>query len=79
MSKVISVLMGLALMALGAWGCVAWWPDVLSFLKAGVVVMALLVGLGVLVFGLSELRPEETVRSTAPPTPPITDSPEGSA
>lgn len=74
MSKLVAILIGLALMALGLWGAVAWWPEVLGFLKALVALLAVLTGLGIFVFGLSELRPEETVRAPAPP--PISGDPE---
>ena len=61
MGKWLSILIGLVLIALGVWGVVAWWLDVVLFLKAAVVIMAIIVGLGIFVFGLSELRagPEE--------------------
>ncbi len=75
MGKFVSIAIGLALMALGICGIVAWSTEVLGFLKAMAVIMALLVGLGIFVFALSELRPEEAVRAPAPPTPPITDDP----
>lgn len=78
MSKIISLLLGLAFLALGVWGAFAWWPEVIGFLKAAVVLLAVLVGLGVFVFGLSELRPEEQVRAPAPPSPPLPNNP-GSA
>jgi len=56
MGKVISILMGLILMALGVWGVIAWTGEVVVFLKAAIVLMAIIVGLGIFVFGLSELR-----------------------
>jgi hypothetical protein len=73
-SKLVAILMGMAFMALGLWGAFAWWPEVLGFLKAVVALLALLTGLGIFVFGLSELRPEEAVRAPAPPAPPTTQS-----
>jgi hypothetical protein len=79
MGKFVSILIGLVLMGLGIWGIVTWPTEVLGFLKAVVVIMALLVGLGIFVFALSELRPEEAVRAPASPTPPITDNPEREA
>ncbi len=56
MGKILSILIGLVLMALGIWGVVAWKVEVLAFLQAAVALMAILVGLGIFVFGLSELR-----------------------
>ena len=56
MGKVLSILIGLILLALGVWGIVAWTPQVLSFLRACIALMAVVVGLGIFVFGLSELR-----------------------
>jgi|GEM_PF-1621352 len=56
MGKALSILIGLILMALGVWGVIAWGTEVLHFLMAAVVIMAILIGLGVFVFGLSELR-----------------------
>jgi hypothetical protein len=56
MGKVLSILIGLILMALGVWGIVAWPAEVVDFLKAAIVFMAIIIGLGIFVFGLSELR-----------------------
>jgi hypothetical protein len=56
MGKFMSVLMGLILVALGIWGVMSWSEPVVMFLKAAVVLMAIVVGLGIFVFGLSELR-----------------------
>ncbi len=56
MAKAVSVLSGLIVVGLGAWGAVAWWPQVVGFLQALVAIMAVLVGLTVIVFGLSELK-----------------------
>jgi hypothetical protein len=78
-SKLISLLLGLALLALGVWGGYVWWPEVLGFLQAVVVVVAVLVGLGVFVFALSELRPEDQVRAPTPPAPPLPNDPGSTA
>ena len=56
MGKVISILIGLILTALGVVGIIAWKEEVVAFLQAAIVLMAIVVGLGVFVFGLSELR-----------------------
>ena len=56
MGKVLSILIGLVLMAVGIWGVVTWSGDVVDFLKAAVVLMLIIIGLGIFVFGLSELR-----------------------
>ena len=59
MGKVISILIGLILMALGVWaiaGSESWRGAVWTFVQGGLVIMAIVVGLGIFVFGLSELR-----------------------
>jgi len=77
MGKVLSILIGLILMALGVWGIVdeGWRAAVLVFVQGGLVILALLVGLGVFVFGLSELR----AGAEEPPVmePPSADKPAG--
>ena len=59
MGKVLSILIGLILLALGVWGIIAWLPQVVIFLEACIALMAVVVGLGIFVFGLSELRAGE--------------------
>ncbi len=74
MGKVLSILVGLILIALGIWGVVAWTADVVLFIKAAVVIMLIIIGLGVLVFGISELR----AGAEEPPvveTPPAAEKP----
>jgi len=56
MGKFLSILIGLILLALGVWGLIAWTPQVWIFVQAALVLMAIVVGLGIFVFGLSELR-----------------------
>jgi len=56
MGKVLSILIGLVLIVLGVWGIIGWSGEVLSFLKAAIVIMAVIIGLGIFVFGISELR-----------------------
>ena len=69
MGKVLSILIGLILMALGVWGIAGGWRgDVLSFIKGGLVIMAIVIGLGIFVFGISELR-------AAGEEPPVVESP----
>jgi hypothetical protein len=67
MAKALSILSGLIVVALGVWGAVAWWPQVVGFLQALVVTMAVLVGLTVVVFGLSELKAPAPLRDDAAP------------
>lgn len=56
MGKVLSILIGLVLIVVGALGVKAWPADVLSFLKGALVIVVILIGLGIFVFGVSELR-----------------------
>jgi len=70
MGKVLSVIIGLVLMALGIWGIIKWSPDVLVFIRAALVIMAVLIGLGIFVFGVSELRAGDEQPSVAAPAPP---------
>jgi hypothetical protein len=74
---VLSILIGLILMALGVWGIVdeGWRGAVVAFVQGGLVILAILVGLGVFVFGLSELR----AGAEEPPVmePPSDDKPAG--
>ncbi len=69
MAKALSILSGLIVLGLGVWGAVAWWPQVMGFLQALVVIMAVLAGLTVIVFGLSDLKsptpPREEAASAA--------------
>ncbi len=78
MAKALSILSGLIVVGLGVWGAVAWWPQVVGFLQALVVVMAVLVGLTVIVFTLSELKaPTPPREDTAPVIAPT--GPQGEA
>lgn len=56
MGKVLSILIGLILIVLGIWAISAWAPAVVIFIKAAVALMLVIIGLGIFVFGLSELR-----------------------
>ncbi len=55
MPRFISLLIGLVILALGVWAVVAWWGSVLVLLRALVAVLAVLLGIGIILFGLSEL------------------------
>ena len=59
MTKVFFILIGLMLIGLGVWGAMAWSGAVLMFLQAVLVLAALLAGLVMIVFTLSELRAPE--------------------
>ena len=69
MGKVVFILIGLIFMAVGVWLCTlgAWQQAVVGFIKGAVVIMLLLIGLGVFVFGLSELRAAPEAPPAQPP------------
>ncbi len=76
MGKVLSIIVGLAILALGIWGLSAWSAQVLVFLQAAIAITAVLVGLGILVFGVSELRSSgEPPVLQSPAQPPLSDNP----
>jgi hypothetical protein len=79
MGKFLSILIGLILLALGIWGVIAWSGDVLIFLKAAIALMAIVVGLGIFVFGVSELRAGGEEPPIVEPTPPAGESSEQSS
>jgi len=56
MGKFLSILIGLILLALGIWAISAWSAQVFVFVQAAIAIMLVVIGLGILVFGLSELR-----------------------
>ena len=74
MGKALSLVIGLILLAGGIW--MTWWKWwlVRNFVYSGLAVLLILVGLGVLLFAISEMRagPEEppTVEAPAPPASP---------
>lgn len=73
MGKVLSILIGLILIVLGILGIRAWPGDVWAFVKGGIVIMAIIIGLGIFVFGISELRAgAEEPPIVEPPKPPET-------
>ncbi len=89
MGKVISILLGLVLIAAGVLAIVfgeSWRDAVLVFIQGGVVIMVIVVGLGIFVFGISELRAgaeeppivEPQPSAAAPETPGAEESSAGS-
>jgi hypothetical protein len=85
MGKVLSILIGLILLALGVWGIIAWTPQVVIFLQACIALTAVVVGLGIFVFGLSELRAGdeeppvvEAAPTGGPPAEPSSDDSQSS-
>ena len=70
MGKVLSIIIGLVILALGIWGISAWSAQVLVFLQAAVAIMAVIVGLGIFVFGVSELRASGEPPVLQPPAQP---------
>ena len=79
MGKVVSILMGLILIGVGVWGCIveSWQQAVVGFIKGGLVIMALVIGLGMLVFALSELRAAPQTEGGQAPEPPAPEPPAG--
>jgi hypothetical protein len=59
MGKVLSVIIGLVILGLGIAGIIRWQEQVIELLQAVLALMAVIIGLGILVFGLSELRAGE--------------------
>lgn len=70
MGKWIAILLGLILIALGVWGIIEWREDVWKFVKAGLVVAAIIVGMGAFAFGWSEIRSAAEERKLAEPVAP---------
>ncbi|MEK6817513.1 MAG: hypothetical protein AABX80_01805 [Nanoarchaeota archaeon] len=59
MNKFISILFGLILLAVGvygAFGLLSWGEAALSFLKGGIVWLVLLIGLILVILGISDLK-----------------------
>ena len=59
MNKFISILFGLILLAVGvygAFGLPSWGEAALSFLKGGIVWLVLLIGLMLVILGISDLK-----------------------
>jgi hypothetical protein len=79
--KVLTIIIGLILIAAGILLVYRWPDEVLYLLKAGVALGLILVGLGAVFFGMSEIRSAaEEARATAeappPPAPSQGDKPE---
>lgn len=55
MARVLLLLLGLGLAALGGWLCVIWWEAVEAFLQALVAIGLGMIGLLFVIFGLSEI------------------------
>ena len=73
MARVMTIISGLILMGLGVWGIVVWWDDLIIVLKAAVSLVAVLLGIGIFIFGLSELW----VGQPKAVPPPVAAMPEG--
>ena len=56
MARVLLIVVGLLLVLVGVCGLVGWQFEVVRFLKAAVVMLAIVVGLALCIFGVSELR-----------------------
>ena len=55
MARVLMTLLGLILLALGVWLIILWWPQVAALLLALVAIACALLGLALLIFGISEI------------------------
>jgi membrane protein involved in colicin uptake len=76
MGKWIAILLGIILLALGVWGIIVWaseyvWP----FVAAALVIGAVIIGLGAIAFGYSEIRSAAEERKIAEAAPPPTAPP----
>ena len=76
MTKAFFILAGLVLVALGAWGAVAWTGAVVMVLEATAVIVAIFVGLVMIAFTVSELRsPAPPLGTSAAATSPPEETP----
>lgn len=80
MGKVLSILIGVVLLVVGIWLIYIWWPQVWEFVQAGIAITAVIIGLGALAFGISELRsaveePPLATLTPAPETPTTAEQP----
>lgn len=84
MGKALIILLGLIAIGLGIWGIVAWSDAVLIAIKAMVALGLVVIGLGMLAFGISEIRSAAEERRLAaeveatPPPPPVAPPASGS-
>lgn len=70
MARIIMTILGLILLGLGIWTTILWWPEVKTLLLACIALGLLLIGLAVVIFGISELvgaLPHKTPAGTTPP------------
>jgi Na+/proline symporter len=56
MGKVLGIIIGVVLVILGAWGLFTWWSLFVRGLMAAVPILAVIVGVVLLVFFISEIR-----------------------
>lgn len=56
MGKVLGIVIGVVLVILGAWGLITWWSLFVRGLMAAVPILAVIVGVVLLVFFISEIR-----------------------
>jgi hypothetical protein len=71
--KVLTIIIGLILIAGGVYLCFPWHKEVLFLIKGVVALGLILVGLGAVFFGMSEIRSaaeEARAAAQAPPPPP---------
>ena len=71
MGKVLSIVIGVILLVLGVWLIWLWWEWVKAFLLAGIAISAVVIGLGALAFGISELRSGVEEPPLTTPTVPV--------
>ena len=55
MARVIMALLGLAMLVLGAWLAFLWWLAFLVVLQGILIILLILLGVGLLIFGISEI------------------------
>jgi hypothetical protein len=69
MAAVVMTVLGIVVLGLGVWGIVAWSDAVLLLLKALVALGAVLFGVVLLIFGISELAGRRAGKATDAPPP----------
>lgn len=55
MARIIMTLLGLVLLAAGVWTGYLWWDALLIALKSLATMLLIILGLGLLIFGISEI------------------------